>query len=503
MTIASSEADCKYSLDWINMQNNETIAAIASGMTASGIGIIRISGPEAFDIAGKICELKNGKGIKDVKSHTIHYGVIKNKGQLIDEALIMKMKGPSTYTAEDTIEIDCHGGPAAMRRVLQAVLENGARTAEPGEFTKRAFLNGRIDLSEAEAVMDVIGAKNEYALKSAVKVLRGSVKNNITEIREIILKHMARIEASLDDPEHLGLDEEEFEEESESDILYTDDFMLPERMKADVYRETLKQDIDNSLSKINKMLENYDNGKLLREGIHTVILGKPNAGKSSLLNVLSGEERAIVTDIEGTTRDILEETVNINGLTLILTDTAGIRDTDEKVEKIGVERAKKAADEADLILFVADGSRALDENDEEVLSLCKGRRAVALINKSDLQSQIEEKDIKKLADIPVVTISAMKGDGIENLKKLLRDMFDQGGLSYNEESFVANERQRQALLEAKSSLELVKKSLQDRMPEDFYAIDLSDAYVSLGKILGEEVGEDVINEVFSRFCMGK
>lgn len=479
------------------MNHNDTIAAIASGMTASGIGIIRISGPEAFAVADRIIRLKNGKTPGEIKSHRIRYGFIQNHGELIDEALVMIMRKPLTYTAEDTVEINCHGGPAAMRKVLQAALENGARMAEPGEFTKRAFLNGRIDLSEAEAVMDVIDARNDYALKSAVSVLRGRMKENIMAIREKILEHLARIEASLDDPEHLGIDEEE------ENIPYTEDFLTPERMQAKAYREALKRDTDQALSKIRGMLENYDNGRLLREGIRTVIVGKPNAGKSSLLNVLSGEERAIVTNIEGTTRDILEETVNFGGLTLILTDTAGIRSTEETVEKIGVERARRAAAEADLILFVADISRPLDENDREILALCRGRRAIGLLNKSDLEGVLTAEDIRKYADMPLIAISALREKGIDELKTVIRSLFDKGELSYNEEGFAANERQREALSEAEKSLILVKESLQKNLPEDFYAIDLTDAYRALGKILGEDVGEDVINEVFSRFCMGK
>lgn len=487
---------------------NETIAAIASGMTASGIGIIRISGPEAFTVAEKICRLKTKRSIKDTATHTVHYGVIVDKENgsevIIDEALILKMNGPKTYTAEDTIEIDCHGGPAVMRKVLSSVLNHGARLAEPGEFTKRAFLNGRIDLSEAEAVMSLIDAKNDYALKSAVRVLRGSVKKNVEDMRSLLLTHIARIEASLDDPEHLGLDEDyddEFAENVAGD--YTDDYLQPERMMADTYRQTLRQDLDTVDGKIHDMLRHYENGRLLREGIKTVILGRPNAGKSSLLNLLSGEERAIVTDIAGTTRDVLEEMVNLDGMTLILTDTAGIRHTDEIVEKIGVEKARLEAEKADLLLYVADATRPLDKDDEDILEFLKGRQAIALLNKTDLETTMTKACLQELCQAPVIEFSALNGNGLEKLKETLKSLFQSGELSYNDEVTVTSERQKQALLSAGQSLAMVRQSLDDKMPEDFYSIDLMDAYASLGAVLGVDIGEDVVNEVFSRFCMGK
>ena len=492
---------------------NETIAAVASGMTASGIGIIRISGPEAFDVADRICRLRNGRSVKDERSHTVRYGCVVDGGEVIDEALFLLMRAPATYTREDTVEIDCHGGPAVMRQILKAVLKNGARAAEPGEFTKRAFLNGRIDLSEAEAVMDVIDAKSEAAIKSAVKVLRGSVRREIEEIRSLLLTHLSRIEASIDDPEHLGLDEEDdlFSETEEAApaLTYTEDYLTPERMRADVYRDTLRRDIEAASNRLESLLSRYEEGRYIREGIKTVIIGKPNAGKSSLLNLLSGEERAIVTEMAGTTRDLLEETVTLGGLTLILTDTAGIRRTDELVEKIGVERAQKAAAEADLILYVADASRPFDSDDEQILEMVRGKKTVVgLLNKSDLFEEDDliravKEDLSERLSAPVLLFSATEGTGLKELGDLINDLFVSGALTYNEEVTIASERQRQAVSEALAALRQVGRSLDDRMPEDFYAIDLCDAYVSLGRVLGLEVGEDVISEVFARFCMGK
>ncbi|MBQ0060017.1 MAG: tRNA uridine-5-carboxymethylaminomethyl(34) synthesis GTPase MnmE [Lachnospiraceae bacterium] len=476
---------------------NDTIAAIASGMTASGIGIIRISGPEAFTVADKCCRLISGKSVKETPSHTIRLAHIYDLGNnLLDEVLVMKMAGPKSYTAEDTIEINCHGGPMVMKAILQTVYDCGCRPAEPGEFTKRAFLNGRMDLSEAEAVMDLIDARNQDAARSAVRVLNGSTKRQIEAIRELLLTHLARIEASLDDPEHLGFEDEE-------DDSFTDDYLIPEKMSSDVYRQKLGADLDQAEEKLDHMLEHYEDGRLRREGIRTVILGKPNAGKSSILNLLSGEERAIVTDIAGTTRDTLEEMVNLGGLTLVLTDTAGIHETDEVVERIGVEKAEKAADEADLILFVADVSRPLDEDDKKILSRIKDRKVIILLNKSDLPKQVEMADISHFLDAPSVIFSAAKAEGKDQLADKVRELFDLGDLSFNEQDTVTSERQRQSLLKAKESMRLVRESLNNHLPEDFYAIDLMDIYRYLGEVLGEDVGEDVINEVFSRFCMGK
>lgn len=497
----------------------DTIAAIASGMTASGIGIIRISGPDAFEVAEKICRLKNGKKFSKMKSCSVHYGFIYDQEQMIDEALILKMQAPHTYTAENTVEIDCHGGPLVMRKVLSAVLRYGARAADPGEFTKRAFLNGRIDLSEAEAVMSLINASNDYALKSSTATLRGSVKDEITSIRSTLLIHIARIEAALDDPEHLGIDDEENPDgddvsadeadDSKADAQEVPDIseLTPDRMLEHIsgkeYRSRLLYDIHNAGKKIKHMLHTYDDGRLIREGIHTVILGKPNTGKSSLLNLLTGSERAIVTDIAGTTRDMLEETVNLNGITLLLIDTAGIRATEDEIEKIGVKKARACGEDADLILYVADSSVPLDDNDEELLGFITGRRAVVLLNKSDLPPVVTMEMLQEKTDAPVLSFSAKEGKGLKELSDVISRMYETGRISYNEEVCITNERQRKALTDALESLTLVEKSVEEGLPEDFYSIDLTDAYTSLGNILGEEVGEDVINEIFSKFCMGK
>lgn len=458
---------------------NDTIAAIASGMTASGIGIIRISGPEAFAVLTNVFHpRKKGDRIAEWAANTIHYGHVYDGDEKIDECLVLYMKAPHTYTTEDTVEIDCHGGPYVMKRVLDTVLKHGARAAEPGEFTKRAFLGGRIDLSEAEAVMDVISSKNDHALQSSLKQLSGSVRNEITSLRKKILDEMAYIEAALDDPEHYDLDG---------------------------YPEILRERLNPIEERLKHLASTFDEGKIIREGLMTVILGKPNAGKSSLLNDLTGEDRAIVTDIAGTTRDVLEETVNIGGITLRLLDTAGIRNpgSADAIEKIGIERAKKYARDADLILTVLDASKPLDENDEEILKLIEGRKSIILLNKNDLQQVLDEDEIREKYSCPVISISAKNHQGIDDLGKEIRSMFFHGSLRFNEEVLITNARHKKALDDAIKSLELVKKSIEEQMPEDFYSIDLMDAYASLGSILGEEVGEDLINTIFEKFCMGK
>ncbi len=456
---------------------NETVAAIASGMTASGIGIVRISGPEAFDVLSRIFHpRKQGDRIADWAANTIHYGHIFDGTEKIDECLVLAMKAPHTYTTEDTIEIDCHGGPYVMTRILQTVLKNGARAAEPGEFTKRAFLGGRIDLTEAEAVMDVISAKNEDALQSSLNQLSGSIRHTITSLRTIILDELAYIEAALDDPEHYDLSG---------------------------YPPVLLERLKPVEEQIRHLLETYEEGRIVREGIKTVILGKPNAGKSSLLNRLAGSERAIVTDIEGTTRDVLEETVNIGGVTLNLMDTAGIRDTADQIEHIGVERAKKSAKEADLILTVIDSSRNLDQNDMEILDLVKDKKAIIILNKTDLDTKVDENQIEKICSKPVICISARQNVGIEQLSDAIRTLFFSGELHVNEEVMITNVRHREALDHALQSLKLVKQSISDEMPEDFYSIDLMDVYSSLGSIIGEEVEDDLVNTIFAKFCMGK
>lgn len=456
--------------------NKDTIAAISTGMTDSGIGIVRISGEDAVEIADRVFHMKSGKKLCAQQSHTIHYGYIADQKETVDEVLVMLMRGPRSFTAEDTVEINCHGGVFAMKKILELVIRAGARPAEPGEFTKRAFLNGRIDLSQAEAVIDVINAKNEYALKSSVSQLKGSVQKAIQEIREVILYHIAFIESALDDPEHISLEG---------------------------YPAQLLSMLEQQKEKLQKLIDSFRNGKIMKEGIKTVILGKPNAGKSSLLNVLLGEDRAIVTDIAGTTRDILEEQIQIHGISLNMIDTAGIRSTEDIVEKIGVDRARTYAQDADLILYVVDSSTSLDENDLEIIDLIRDRRVVVLLNKADLETKTSKEDIEKLLKHPVITISAKEEQGIEELENTVKEMFYQGEISFNDQIYITNIRQKNALIEAKESLERVEESIHMNMPEDFFSIDLMSAYEELGNVTGETVGEDLVNEIFSKFCMGK
>ncbi len=455
----------------------DTIAAIATGLSNAGISIIRISGDDAIEVADKLFVSKrDGILLSEVKTHTIHYGYINENNQIIDEVLVSVMKAPNSYTRENVVEINCHGGIVVTKRILEAVIRAGARLAEPGEFTKRAFLNGRLDLSRAEAVIDIINAKNDMALKNSVRQLKGNVQEKIKKLRDEILHDVAFIEAALDDPEHISLDG---------------------------FADTLEQHVFAQLAEINQLLKTTDNGRMIKEGIKTVILGKPNAGKSSLLNLLLGEERAIVTDIAGTTRDTLEEYVQLNGITLHMIDTAGIRDTLDPVERIGVDRAKKMAQEADLILFVADSSAPLDENDVDILQFIQEKRALVLMNKSDLDAVLQEKEIKQYTSASILKISAKEKVGLELLEKTISDMFFAGELDYNDEVYITNLRHKEALQEAKDSLEQVRRSIEAGMPEDFFSIDLMNSYERLGSILGESVDEDLINTIFREFCMGK
>ncbi len=458
----------------------ETIAAIASAMTNSGIGIIRISGEDAFDVIDKIYRSQKGnKLLSQCKSHTIHYGHIYDEDEIIDEVMVLLMRAPNSYTREDTVEIDCHGGTLVMRRILEVVLKNGARPAEPGEFTKRAFLNGRIDLSQAESVMDVISSKNDFALKSSMQQLNGALTGKIKEIRGKIIHEIAFIESALDDPEHISIDG---------------------------YGENLLIIIEKLMQKMNQMIASSENGSLLKEGINTVIVGKPNAGKSSLLNALVGRERAIVTDIAGTTRDVLEEQINLNGITLNIMDTAGIRSTEDVVEKIGVDKALSLVDKADFIIYVVDTSTALDENDEKIIDAIREKKAIILLNKSDLTQVTGEEELKEKlsgADHKMIAISAKENIGIDVLEETITEMFFHGTISFNDEVYITNIRHKNALIQAVESLKLVKQSVENGMPEDFYSIDLMNAYEELGTIIGEAVEDDLVNEIFSKFCMGK
>ena len=457
----------------------DTIAAIATGITNSGIGIIRISGPDSVFIADKIFRpgKKNIK-LENVESHTIHYGFIFDRENMIDEVMVSVMRGPRSFTAEDTVEINCHGGILIMNRILELVVRNGARMAEPGEFTKRAFLNGRIDLSEAEAVMDVISSKNDLALKSSVLQLRGFVSDKIKKLREEIIYEIAFIESALDDPEHISLEG---------------------------YPEKLGIKVDHLLKDVDKLISSSDNGKIIKEGINTVIVGKPNAGKSSLLNLMVGEDKAIVTDVAGTTRDILEENISLHGISLNIVDTAGIRSTDDIVEKIGVDKAKKIASEADLIIYVVDSSVDFDENDFEIIDMIQNKKCIVLLNKSDLKQKITEKDLqdKLNRDTIIIKTSTKENTGIDEFEDTVKKMFFKGDINLNDELIITNMRHKEKLIDAYESLKQVKKSLEDRMPEDFYSIDLMSAYSSLGAIIGEEVEDDLVNEIFSKFCMGK
>lgn len=467
----------------------DTIAAIATAVSDSGIGIIRISGSDALLVADKVYRSpKNQKKLSQAASHTIHYGYIYDEDELIDEVMVAVMRSPHSYTTEDTVEINCHGGILVMNRILETVLHHGARLAQPGEFTKRAFLNGRIDLSKAEAVMDLIHSKNEFAMKASVNQLKGSVSAKVRSLREDILYEIAFIESALDDPEHISLEG------------YPDKLMAKTR--------ELSQELK-------KLIDSADNGKMLKDGIRTVILGKPNAGKSSLLNVLVGEDKAIVTSVAGTTRDVLEESIKLHGIGLNMIDTAGIRDTEDEVEKIGVEKARKYANQADLVIYVVDSSRELDENDEQIIELIRDKKVIVLLNKTDLEPVVTEEQIKdKFREIyegeekhddslHVIRTSTKDNTGIDEFEKTIQDMFFAGRIAVNDEIYITNQRHKEALVEAYDSLKMVQKSLEDEMPEDFYSIDLMSAYAALGRIIGEEVGEDLVNEIFSKFCMGK
>lgn len=474
----------------------DTIAAISTAMNNSGIGIVRISGKDAFSVLTKVFRPADPKkDMTQVPGHTVHYGWIMDGDKIIDEVLVLVMRAPHTYTREDTVEIDCHGGMFVMNKVMEQVFQNGARAAQPGEFTKRAFLNGRIDLSQAEAVIDVINAENEFALESAVTQLKGSVSEKVRQLREILLEQIAFIEAALDDPEHYEIDQ---------------------------YGSTLLPILQRVGADVEKLIETADDGRILKEGIRTVILGKPNAGKSSLLNALLGMDRAIVTQIPGTTRDVLEESIRLGDLTLQMIDTAGIRETEDVIEKIGVEKSKEYARKADLILWMIDSSRPLDEDDREIADMIAGKKTIILMNKQDLQAVTKKEDVAelivkfkgKLTDkieengetsrsIPVIDISAKNSTGLDQFTDCLRHMFYNKDINFNDQVYITNLRQKGALKAALESLKKTMDSINADMPEDFYTIDLMDAYTSLGDVIGETIGDDVADEIFSKFCMGK
>lgn len=459
------------------MFKEDTIAAITTGISNAGVGIIRISGDRACEITDRVFQAENKKKkASNMKSYTAAFGKIYDGDDLIDESILLVMKAPHTYTCEDVCELQCHGGIVVLRKILDLVLRNGARAAEPGEFTKRAFLGGRIDMSQAESVMSLINAKNDFAVRTSVDQLQGRLKNTIVNMREKILYNVAFIESALDDPEHYSLDG---------------------------FPDKLRMIIDDILIQVEGLINTFDNGKILSEGINTVIVGKPNAGKSSLLNMFVGEDRAIVTDIAGTTRDTLSEIVNVRGITLNIIDTAGIRETDDLVEKIGVDKAIKSVDKADLVLYVVDGSVELDENDQRIIEKIRDKNVIVIINKSDLEIKIERDAICRYIDAEVIQLSAMTGDGSEELYDMLNKMFFEGSLSYNDQLYITNARHKNELVCTKNALEKVIESIDMGMEEDFFSIDMMDAYEHLGLIIGETARDDLADKIFKDFCMGK
>ena len=452
--------------------NQDTIAAISTGMTNSGIGIVRISGSEALEIADRV--YKGKETITEVPTHTIHYGHIMDGEETVDEVLVMVMRGPRTFTGEDTVEINCHGGTYVVSRVLETVLKAGARPAEPGEFTKRAFLNGKMDLSQAEAVIDVITSENEYALQSSISQLKGSVKNRIKEIREKIIYHTAFIETALDDPEHISVDG---------------------------YGEVLKEAAEEVIDQLKELIDSSDDGRIMKEGIQTVILGKPNVGKSSLLNILAGHDRAIVTDIAGTTRDVVTEHLTVGGVPVEILDTAGIRETADTIEAIGVERAKAASQEADLVLYVVDASRGLDSDDESFLSALSGKACLLVVNKSDLNGEMA---VPGAFSDKHVRISAKAVVGIDALEKaILGVILHDKTVGTGDTAVVSNARHIALLERCAADLASFLDGLSMDMSKDILVIDLQNAWENLGLITGDTASEDLIDTIFSKFCLGK
>ena len=450
----------------------DVIAAISTPVGNGGISIVRLSGEKAISIVSVIFK---GANLLNKKSHTMSFGYIVDpfNGKTIDEVFVSVMLAPKTYTCENIVEINCHGGLQSSKKVLETVLNQGARLAEPGEFTKRAFLNGRIDLTQAEAVIDIITSKTELSRQSALNQLEGSLKKAVYDLRDNLLTSIATIEASIDYPEH------DIEEET-----YT---QLSQKV-TQIFNETVK------------LLESADRGKIVREGISTVILGKPNVGKSSLLNYLLDEERAIVTNVPGTTRDTVEETVNIEGIPIKIIDTAGIRNTDDEVEKIGVEKAKEYSKKADLILMVVDGSKPLDDDDIEIISNIKDKKTIVILNKIDLPLAV---DINKLSKEDLVPVSTINKTGMDELVKKFKDMFFNGEIEINDHVLIGNVRHKNALFCAKNNLKNAIDAINIGMPVDLISIDLTEAYNHYGLVVGESVDEALIDRIFSQFCLGK
>ena len=457
---------------------DETIAAISTPMGTGGIGIVRISGEKALEIAAKIFEPSGENAdVLCFSSHTVHYGKIKDSdGNVIDEALLTYMKAPRSYTGEDVVELSCHGSIMSVKYLLRAALSAGARLAGRGEFTKRAFLNGKLDLAQAEAVTDIITSKSERALACAVNQLEGKLSENISGVREKLVEVMAYIEAETDFPEDdvSGLSEDE-----------------------------VKEKLSSSFAEIKKLIKSMDSGKVIRDGVETAIIGRPNVGKSSLLNALIGENRAIVTDIPGTTRDTIEEYLELDGVTLKLADTAGIRNTSDTVEKIGVDRAFDSIEKAQLVLFVADLSEMPQEDDRELINKIGGKTAVMVLNKSDTEKDGAEAAYRALADLPCVKISAAEGSGIETLTELIKELFGCGNIESDNLPFLYNLRHYESLVRAEGALKNALSALADGISADMLFIDVFDALEALGEIVGMNVSEEVVDKIFEKFCVGK
>jgi tRNA modification GTPase trmE len=450
---------------------NDTIAAISTTLGVGAISIIRVSGNDAIKIVNKIFK---GKNLEKVETHTINYGHIVDKDEIIDEVLVSVMKSPKTFTTEDVVEINCHGGISTTNKVLELVLNNGARLAEPGEFTKRAFLNGRIDLTQAESIMDLINSKNESKRKVAIKGLNGYVSNIIRNLRQEILELLASIEVNIDYPEY------------EDAIVMTNDIVKP---KITVIKE-----------KLTKIINESENGKILTSGIKTIIIGKPNVGKSSILNRLLDEEKAIVTDIEGTTRDTVEGSITINGVSLNIIDTAGIRETEDIVEKIGVEKSLSLINEADLIVIVLNNNEELTEEDKKILTACKDKKVIVVINKSDLERKINLDDIKYQNIVYTNTIDL---NGINSLKEKIVELFNLNELEQQDYTYLSNVRQISLAKDAYQILEEVDNGIKNEVPVDMIEIDIKRAWEKLGEIIGETYTEELIDQLFSQFCLGK
>lgn len=452
-----------------------TIVAISTAPGIGGIGIIRMSGDHCFEVLDKVFKQKNSQNIEDIKGYTIKYGYIMDDAEIVDEVLVSYFKAPKSYTAENMCEINSHGGIVIMNKILDLCLRNGAELAEPGEFTKRAFLNGRLDLSQAEAVIDVINSKTEREAKVSIEQLEGNLSEKIAKIRKTIISIMADIEATIDYPEY------DLEEVTNTKISQTLD------------------EVDKILDSLEK---SFYNGKILREGISTAIIGKPNAGKSSLLNLILNEERAIVTDIEGTTRDTIEEFISIEGVPLKIIDTAGIRTASDEVEKIGVNKAKEIAKKSDIIIAIFDSNKKLTNEDKEILELLKDRNAIILLNKIDLSRKIEIEELEKY-NKPIVEISTKTREGLDSLYKEISAMFKLNEIAVDGETIVSNERHKSIIINSRKNLNKARETIKNNMPIDIISGYLKEIIEELGKITGETVTEDVISEIFSKFCLGK